>query len=97
MFFLSIGSVGMGTLPAMADSWSYKKLITIDHTKVDATLTDFPVLVSITDADLKDTDNGGSVRPGGDDIKFTLTDSTELNHEIELYEGSTGKLRFRAL
>jgi len=72
--------------------WQYRKALTIDSTKVDATLTDFPVLVSITDTDLKDSDNGGPVQPDGDDLRFTLTDSTQLSHEIELYNGTTGNL-----
>jgi hypothetical protein len=80
------------TVQAPPSDWGYKKLITIDHTKVKATLTDFPVLISLTDADLKDTDNGGPVQPDGDDIMFTLTNCTKLSHEIELYTGSTGKL-----
>ncbi|MCH8033065.1 MAG: DUF2341 domain-containing protein [Bacteroidetes bacterium] len=75
-----------------SSSWAYKKLITIDYTKVSATLTDFPVLVSVTDVDLKDTDNGGPIQPDGDDILFLKTDGTKLSHEIEEYDGSTGEL-----
>ena len=78
--------------PSTSSSWSYKKLITIDYTKVSATLTDFPVLVSVTDVDLKDTNNGGPIQPDGDDILFLKTDVTKLSHEIEEYDGSTGKL-----
>lgn len=75
-----------------SSSWAYKKLITIDYTKVSAALTDFPVLVSVTDTDLKDSDNGGPIQPDGDDIKFIMTDGTKLSHEIEKYDGSTGQL-----
>ncbi|MCH7774014.1 MAG: DUF2341 domain-containing protein, partial [Bacteroidetes bacterium] len=75
-----------------SSSWAYKKLITIDYTKVSATLTDFPVLVSVTDVDLKDSDNGGPIQPDGDDILFLKTDGTKLSHEIEKYDGSTGQL-----
>ncbi|MCZ6701789.1 MAG: DUF2341 domain-containing protein, partial [Ignavibacteria bacterium] len=75
-----------------SSSWAYKKLITIDNTKVPATLTDFPVLVSLTDTDLKDSDNGGAIQPDGDDILFIKTDGTKLSHEIEKYDGSTGQL-----
>jgi len=75
-----------------SSSWAYKKLITIDNTKVSATLTDFPVLVSVTDVDLKDTDNGGPIQQDGDDILFLKTDGTKLSHEIEKYDGSTGQL-----
>ncbi|MCH8035330.1 MAG: DUF2341 domain-containing protein [Bacteroidetes bacterium] len=75
-----------------SSSWAYKKLITIDYTKVSSTLTDFPVLVSVTDVDLKDTDNSGPIQPDGDDILFLKTDGTKLSHEIEEYDGSTGEL-----
>ena len=71
--------------------WNYKKQITIESDYVQATEENFPVLISITDADLKDTGNGGPVQTDGDDIMFTL-DGTQLSHEIELYDGSTGKL-----
>ena len=33
-------------------NWLYRKAITIDSTQVDATLTNFPVLIDITDTDL---------------------------------------------
>ncbi|MFC2136203.1 DUF2341 domain-containing protein [Bacteroidota bacterium] len=82
-----------GWFKSASSSWVYKKSITVNHTKVSATLSDFPVLVSVTDTDLKDTDNGGSIQPDGDDILFKGTDGTILPHEIEEYNGSTGLLR----
>ena len=69
-------------------SWQYRKLITIDNTKVAANLTDFPVLISITDTDLRD-----DAQSDGDDILFTSSDGTaKLSHEIEDYDGTTGAL-----
>jgi hypothetical protein len=70
-------------------SWSYRKTLTIDATKVGAGgVTDFPVLVSITDADLRD-----KAQADGDDIIFTASDgTTRLSHEIERYVSSTGEL-----
>ena len=71
-----------------ATSWQYRKQITIDHTKVQEDLTDFPVLISITDNDLKT-----KAQEDGDDILFTDFDgTTKLSHEIEKYESATGKL-----
>ncbi|MFW9850960.1 MAG: hypothetical protein ACFFF4_17670, partial [Candidatus Thorarchaeota archaeon] len=58
----------------------YEKDITIDHTQVSSTLTDFPVLVDITDTDLK-TD----VQADGDDVIFKLGDEA-LDFEIELFD-----------
>jgi hypothetical protein len=75
-------------------TWNYRKTITIDHTKVNTAtgtttpLTNFPVLISLTDTDLKN--NASST---GADILFTSSDGiTKLNHEIETYSSSTGQL-----
>jgi hypothetical protein len=34
-------------------SWAYRKNITIDHNKVNGTQTNFPVLINVTDDDMK--------------------------------------------
>ncbi len=69
--------------------WEYRKSITIDNTKVSGSgsHTDFPVLVSITDTDLRDY-----AQADGDDILFTTSSDTKLDHEIESYNSSTGVL-----
>ena len=83
LFFLSVAPI------ASADIWHYRKPIEIDHTKVDATLTDFPVLISIADTDLKN-----KAQDDGDDILFVNADNTiKLDHEIEYFSGSTGELQ----
>ena len=46
------------------DSWDYRKKITIDHTKVEADLTDFPVLISLP----SDPDIAVHSQVDGDDI-----------------------------
>jgi len=69
--------------------WQYRKKITIDHTKVDDDLTDFPVLVSLdTDADL-----AAHAQDDFDDILFTDSNQIKLPHEIEDYDNTTGELR----
>jgi hypothetical protein len=76
-------------------SWSYRKKITIDYTKVaTSSQTNFPVLISTTDTSWKNTTNGGHVgQADGGDILFTLSDGvTKLSHEIESYASSTGAL-----
>jgi hypothetical protein len=62
--------------------FAYKKDITIDHTKVDADLNDFPLLIDIFDADLRT-----KVQSDGDDIIFE-SGKTILPHEIEVFEQS---------
>lgn len=76
-------------------AWSYRKAITIDKTKVaNANQTDFPVLVSLTNSDLKDMANSGHVgQSDGGDIFFTYSNgTTKLYHEIEKYDNTTGNL-----
>ena len=70
-------------------SWTNSKKLTIDHTKVpNIDQTNFPVLISITDSNLKTT-----AQSSGNDILFTSADGiTKLNHEIESYDPTTGKL-----
>jgi hypothetical protein len=70
-------------------SWIFRKKITIDHTKVGDNLTDFPVLVSLN----SDADLASDARNDGYDILFTSANgTTKLNHEIEQFDGNTGKL-----
>src|SRR5579875_367965 len=59
-----------------------------------APLSNFPVLISRTDADLKSAANGGLVQnSNGYDIIFTdSTETTKLDHEIEKYVASTGEV-----
>ncbi|MGI9541991.1 MAG: DUF2341 domain-containing protein [Cyclobacteriaceae bacterium] len=72
-----------------------RKSITVDATQVSGStnLTDFPMLVSFTDADLATVANGGMVtNASGYDIAFTLADGTTvLDHEIVSYTATTGE------
>ena len=68
--------------------WAYRRLITIDHTKVSdadnpsTEYADFPVLVYATGLT--------NVNAGGSDIRFTASDGvTELPREIEYYNSGT--------
>ena len=77
---LLISLAAIGTA-ASADGWEYRKNITIDHDKVDADLTNFPVLINITDADLMDR-----AQPDSGDIVFTSEDnSIGYEHEIRCF------------
>jgi len=65
-------------------NWTYRRTITIDHTKVEdaAPYTDFPVLVYATGL--------SNIEADGADIRFTSSDAvTELPREIESYSGGT--------
>ena len=74
----------------------FRRTITIDHTKVlNEDLSNFPVLIVITDPALKSTYEKGHVsQNGGTDIHFTLPDGkTELPYEIISFNAYSGKLR----
>jgi hypothetical protein len=69
--------------------------MTIGHTKVPGTQSNFTVLVSVTDPALKTVANGGHVaNANGYDIGF-YSDSggtTKLKWQVEKYDGTTGNL-----
>jgi hypothetical protein len=60
--------------------FKYYKEITVDHLKVSDDLSNFPLLISIYDSDLR-TD----VQSDGDDIAFS-NNTDWLDHEIELFK-----------
>ena len=55
-------------------NWTYRKKITINHTKIDSDLTDFPVLVKLTSANF----DFSKANADGFDIRFTSDDGTTL-------------------
>jgi len=68
--------------------WSYRREITIGHSKVDEDLTNFPVLISrVSDSDL-----ASHAQSDGDDIAFTDYAGDQLAHEIEIYNSTSGEL-----
>jgi peptidoglycan hydrolase-like protein with peptidoglycan-binding domain len=75
-------------------TWNYRKQIIVNHNKVEEDLTDFPVLISFADAQLKSVSNGGNVEnSSGYDLLFTSSDgSTKLSYEIEKYDSATGEI-----
>jgi cysteine-rich repeat protein len=89
-----------------AAEFSYYKTISVDRTKVGTasaptTLSNYPMLFSVTDSSLKTVANGGRVQSSkGYDIIFRGTDATTcggttactFSHEIEKYVPTTGQL-----
>lgn len=88
----------LGWTTAVHASYNYRKRITIDHNRVSsgcAHLYDFPVLIDIqNDPNLKTSANGGHVfNAGGHDIIFKdESGSSQLDHEVLRYDGSSGSL-----
>lgn len=77
-------------------TWTDRNQITVAKGKVSggSSLRDFPMLVSLIRAELRNSANGGRVgRSDGGDILFTAADGiTKLHHEVERYDGITGTL-----
>ncbi|OGV73225.1 MAG: hypothetical protein A3K19_30240 [Lentisphaerae bacterium RIFOXYB12_FULL_65_16] len=73
----------------ISSNWHYMKTATIAASQVEADLTDFPVLISLTDSDL-----AAKAQADGDDIVFTLDGEVAiLDSEIERYDNGTGALQ----
>lgn len=74
--------------------YTYKRSIAIDHTKCGSgNSTDFPVLVSISDATFKTVGNSGHVQnASGFDVAFFSDPglTSPLNFEVEQYVATTG-------
>lgn len=80
-------------LHAQLSGYTYGKTITIQGSQISGTVTNFPVLISLTDNSLRTVANGGRVQnANGYDIVFTLPDcSTILPMQIERYVATTGQ------
>lgn len=78
------------------NGYRYCRQLTIDADLVSGAvpLVDFPVLISLTDPELRHTASGGHVEhPNGFDIIFLdESDSIVLEHEIERYDAATGEI-----
>ena len=67
--------------------WKYYKKITVNHSLVDGSLTNYPILISTTDLDL-----ANHAQSDARDVQFwDSTNTTQCNHEIEKYSDATGE------
>jgi len=74
--------------PWFSTSWSYRRQITIDESKVDANLDNFPATVFLSASNF----NFSKVSfENGQDIRFTDSSGTELAYEIENFS-KTGQV-----
>ena len=70
----------------LRSQWMYRKPITVPAAQIGSDLTDFPLLVSLTN----DTDLAAHAREDGADVFFTAEDGTTiLDHEIESWSNGT--------
>lgn len=67
---------------AFLSGWNYRKPITVDASNIDASLSDFPVLVKLSNSNF----DFSKALSSGNDIRFTLADgSTLLKYEREIH------------
>jgi hypothetical protein len=67
--------------------WLYRRTLIINQTKVNGDQTNFPVVIDLTDSSLKT-----KAQPDGDDFVFTDQNNNKLDHQIEYYDNTTGRL-----
>ena len=73
---------------ATVDQFSYYKEITLESDQVPSTQTNCPILINLS----SDTDLASDALDTGNDIAFFDDGDNQLDHEIELFNGTTGKL-----
>jgi len=72
-------------------AWSYRRKITIDHSKVDNNLENFPVAVILDNTNF----DFSKARPDGYDIRFTASDGeTLLKYERERHDSVNQKAEY---
>lgn len=77
-------------------SWNYRVKVTVDHTKVGGSLTNFPVYLNLAELPAGFHTH---VKTAGADIRMTSSDgTTEIPVEIVFYDDptDTGELHFKA-
>jgi len=89
----------VNVIPAYGQgNYASRKRITIDATQVcgASALSNFPILFTTTDNDLRTIANSGQVEnSNGYDIIFTSSDgATLLDHQLESYNATTGEVNF---
>ena len=84
-----------GTQKGILITWTYRKQIWINASMVDNDLANFPVLISMTDSNLKAhaLSNGNDIMFVPSTVSWTSGSRTDkLSHEIEKWDNSTGEL-----
>ncbi len=83
-----------GTGPVVTGH-TWQGTLVVDHTQVADTgdIADFPLLVQITLPELRTTSFGGHAHsPSGHDIVFAGENDMQLDHQLEMYDPTTGSI-----
>ncbi len=86
--YLATNETGEWQIFSGFQNWKYCKQLVINHTFVEADLTNFPVLIMLTSPDF-----AHYAQSDGDDFIFVdTTVGIRYNHEIEYYNNTNGEL-----
>lgn len=91
--FLVLVFSQLSLLVAQPSGYQFRKEITIQAAQVGGSHSQFPVLISLMDSDLRTVSEGGHVQnANGYDIAFFLGDCmTPLSYQLEKYVATTGE------
>ena len=104
--FALLALVGcLAAAPSAQAAYGFRRSITIDRTRIGntgapTTLANYPLLISVTNNNLRTFPSGNVRNANGYDIAFTGADTTTcggpatctFNYEIERYNGATGEV-----
>ena len=84
-FLTGNGGPTRSDIPWWDESWTYRRMLTIDNSSQTEDLTDFPVTVRLSSSRI----NYSATQDSGEDIRFIDADGTSvLPHEIEIWNES---------
>lgn len=86
--------VSEGNAGWFGDGWQYRRRITLLKSQIVGTHSFFPIVISTSLDSWRGSDHGGHVHQsdGGDFVFAGEDGENKLEHEIETYDDSTGKL-----
>ena len=67
-------------------NWQFRKVKVVDHRRVLATLTNFPIYIALDN----DSELAGHLKSGCQDFLVTLADGTKLSHEVVACDAAKG-------
>ncbi|RNC85709.1 MAG: DUF2341 domain-containing protein [Balneola sp.] len=94
LFALSFTDIALGQVSGYSNRLKFQ--VNASQVADTSDISNFPVLVNVTNNDLRTTGNGGFVEnTNGYDIIFTAANgSTILSHQLEEYNAATGEITF---
>ncbi len=93
--YLSLLLLVSTDLVAQPSGYKYRKRVLLESDEVYGSTahTNYPLMISVTDSDMRSVANGGGVESSsGFDILLTSLTGTPLDQQLQAYEPTTGKV-----